>query len=148
MLDTMHIGINIQLFMENGKNIAKDLITNGYGASSSGGSFNTVLSDLVTQHLNKETKGDVGPFRSGYIRHPYSKKIDKTYMFTARCEHFTTGQEIDKEVVDGLFRAELVGNKHFEAFLLEKLLEDKRSFFEPLLVVRRFAKLLVYLLTN
>ena len=76
------------------------------------------------------------------------KKSTKTYMFTARFKHFTTGQEIDKEVVDGLFRAEEVGNKHFEAFLLEKLLEDKRSFFEPLLVVRRFAKLLVYLLTN
>ena len=51
-------------------------------------------------------------------------------MFTARCKHVTTGREIDKEVVDGLFHAEEVGNKHFEAFLLEKLVEDKKSFFE------------------
>ena len=37
---------------------------------------------------------------------------------------------IDREVVDDLFHAEKVGNKHFKDFL-EKLVEDKKSFFEP-----------------
>ena len=41
------------------------------------------------------------------------KKLTKNYIFTARCEHFTTGREIDKEVVDEPFHAEEVGNKYF-----------------------------------
>ena len=45
-------------------------------------------------------------------------KSTKTYIFTARCERFTTGQETDEEIVDGLFHAEEVGNKYSEAFLL------------------------------
>ena len=53
----------------------------------------------------------------------------KTYIFTAWCEHFTTDQEINK-VVDGFFHTKKVGNKHFEAYLLEKLVEDKKSFFQ------------------
>ena len=62
----------------------------------------------------------VSPFRSGYIRHPYSKKkIEKKYIFTAGCEHFATSREIDKEVVDGLCHGEEVGNKYFKAFLLK-----------------------------
>ena len=42
-----------------------------------------------------------------------------------------TGREYNKEVVDGLFHAEEIGNKHFEAFFLGKLAEDKKYFFEP-----------------
>ena len=80
-------------------------------------------------------------------------------------EHFTTSQEIDKEVVDSSFHAEEVGNKYFEAFLPEMSEEDKKPFFwpffraslitdnemkkaflKPLLLVKEFAKLLVYLL--
>ena len=71
---------------------------------------------LATQYLNKETKGTDGQFLSGY---------------TARCEHFTTRREFDKEAVDGLFQAEEAGNKYLEAFLREKLVEDKKSFFQP-----------------
>ena len=48
------------------KSVAKDVISNGYGASSSGESFSTIHGDLVTEHFNKETKGTAGPFRSGY----------------------------------------------------------------------------------
>ena len=43
---------------------------------------------------------------------------------------FPNGRKIDKEVIDGLFHAEEVENKHFEAFLLEKLVQDKKSFFQ------------------
>ena len=42
-----------------------------------------------------------------------------------------TGQEIDKEVVDGLLQTEEVEKKHFKTFLQDKLAEDKKSFFEP-----------------
>ena len=45
------------------------------------------------------------------------KRSIKTYIFTARDEHFTTDQEIDY--------------RYFEAFLLETLVEDKKSFFKP-----------------
>ena len=89
------------------------MITNGYGASSYGGSFYTFHWDLATQYLNKETNGTVGPFRSGYVR----QKSTKTCIFITRCEGFTTGQEIDF--------------KYFEAFFLETLVEDKKLFFEP-----------------
>ena len=84
---------------------------------------------MATQYLNIEKKGTVGPFCSGYIRHPYSKKIDKNLYIHNKMEHFTTSREIDKEVVDGSFHAEEVGNKHFEAFLPEKSVEDKKPFF-------------------
>ena len=59
------------------------------------------------------------------------KKLTKNYIFTGRCKHFTTGREIDKEVVDELFHAEEVGNKYFQGFLQDKLGEGKKSFFEP-----------------
>ena len=59
------------------------------------------------------------------------KKSTKTYIFTARCKYFTTGREIDKEYVDGLFHAEEVGNKHFEVHVQEKLVEDNKSYFQP-----------------
>ena len=83
------------------------------------------------------------------------------------CDNFTTGRKIDKEVVYGFLHAEKVGNKHFEAFLLDKLVENKISFFEPFYkarlitgnekkkkflkrfsVVKEFVKFLVYLLTK
>ena len=54
-----------------------------YSASGSGVSFITVHihhcshSDLAAHYLNKETKRTVGLFRSSFIRHPYSKRIDK-----------------------------------------------------------------------
>ena len=40
-----------------------------------------------------------------------------------------TGREI-KEAVDSFLHVEEVGNKHFDAFLQSKLVEDKKSFFE------------------
>ena len=55
----------------------KDLITNGYGSSSSGASLDAIHWDLATLYLNKETKGTVDPFGLGCIRDPYNKKIDK-----------------------------------------------------------------------
>ena len=58
------------------------------------------------------------------------RKLPKTYIFTARCKNFTTVQEIKSDVVDGLFQAEEVGNKHFTALLLETLVKDQKSFFE------------------
>ena len=57
--------------------------------------------------------------------------MTETYIFTARCKHFTTGREIGKEVVDGLFHEEDVGNKLSKAFLRETLVEDKKSLLEP-----------------
>ena len=48
------------------------------------------------------------------------KKSTKTYIFAAanikRCKHFTTGREIDKEVVDGLFHPEEVGTNILRLF--------------------------------
>ena len=38
------------------KSIVKDLITNGYGASRSAGSFNTIHGDLATQYFHKNLK--------------------------------------------------------------------------------------------
>lgn len=49
----------------------------------------------------------------------------------ARSEHFKTGREIDKEVFDGFLHAEEVGNNRFDTFLIDRLVEDKKSFFEP-----------------
>ena len=67
-----HVYLNNILKRE--KSIVKDLITNGYGASSSGDLFSTIYWDLPTQYLDKETKGTVCPFHSGYIKHPYNNK--------------------------------------------------------------------------
>ena len=58
------------------------------------------------------------------------KNSTKTYTFTARYKPFTTGRKIDKQVVDDLFHGEKIGNKHFEASLLEKLLQNKNPVFE------------------
>ena len=62
--------------------------------------FSTIHWGLATQSLNKETKGTVDSFRSGIH---IVKKSTKAYIFTARCEHFSTGPEIDKKVADGFF---------------------------------------------
>ena len=71
-----HVYLNNLLRRE--KSIAKDLITNGYNGSSSGGSFSTIHWDLAAQYLNKETKGTVGSFGSGYIRNPYIHTVKKS----------------------------------------------------------------------
>ena len=73
----------------------------------SGGLFSTIHLDLATQYINKQTEGMLA------IWHSYSAKLDKTYIFTARCEHFTTGWEIDKEVVDGFPHAVEFGSLSF-----------------------------------
>ena len=114
----------------------KDLITNWYVASS-GSSFNTIHRVLATHHLetkSKETKGSVSSFQSGFIRHLYSKKIDKNLHIHSKMRtfHSTAGREIDKEVIDGIFHAEEIGNKSFEAFSLENLVEHKNSFLNNL----------------
>ena len=49
------------------------------------------------------------------------KKLTKIYIFTARCKNFTTCREIDKEVADGFFHAEEVGNQTFLGFSLRKV---------------------------
>ena len=51
-------------------------------------------------------KGTVCPYHSGYIRHPYGKKTSRSLHIHSK---ITTGREIDKEVVDGLFHPEKVG---------------------------------------
>ena len=85
-------------------------------------------------------------------------QVNNFCTFKVRCEHFTTGWEIDKEVVDGLVHVEEVGNKHSEAFLQGSLAEDKKSFFHSFYKDkevfkihqswRRFVKLLVSLSTK
>lgn len=76
--------------MHGGESIEKDLITNRYSVSSSGGSFNNlgvhlIHRDLTTHYFNKEKKRTLGPFHKDYIRHLYSKKNrQKVHLFTAR----------------------------------------------------------------
>ena len=70
-------------------------------------------------NISKETKELLTRFARAISDIHTGKKSTKSYIFAARWEHFTTGREIDKEVVDGLFHAEEVGNKYFKAFLLE-----------------------------
>ena len=65
-----------------------------YSASGSGVSFITVHihhcshSDLAAHYLNKETKRTVGLFRSSFIRHPYSKRIDKNWHIHSKIRTF------------------------------------------------------------
>ena len=93
-------------------------------------------------------------------------QVNSFCTFKVRCEHLTTGWEIDKEVVDGLVHVEEVGNKHSEAFLQGSLADDKKSFFHSFYKARlnwkwkdkqvfkthqswrRFVKLLVSFLTK
>ena len=73
--------------MRKDKSIAKDLISSGYSAWSSGDSVSTIHENLVTEHFNKETKETAGPFRSGYSIDIYAvNKWIKLPIFTARCE--------------------------------------------------------------
>ena len=64
------------------KSIAKDLISDGYGASKSGDSFSTIHGDLVTGHFNKETNGTAGLFRSAYSTdiYPVNKWIKTSHI--------------------------------------------------------------------
>ena len=58
------------------------------------------------------------------------RKLKKLLAHFAQAKHFITGREIDKEVADGFFHGEEVGNKHFDYFYLDKLVKDKKSFFQ------------------
>ena len=58
------------------------------------------------------------------------RKLKELLAHFAQAKHFITGREIDKEVVDGFFHAEEVGNKRFDYFYLDKLVKDKKSFFQ------------------
>ena len=59
----------------------------------------------------------------------HTVKNQKTITYSHQdASHFSTGWEIDMEVVDGLIHAEEFEKKHYEAFLLKKLVEDKKSF--------------------
>ena len=44
----------------------RDLLIYGFGTSLTGSSFSGLHGDLLTELFNKETKGNAGPFRSGY----------------------------------------------------------------------------------
>ena len=77
---------------------------------------------MATQYLKL-----LAHFTQAINRHPYSKKINKNIHIHSKT-HFTTGREIDKEVVDDLFPAEEVGNKHFKYFLGKLVME--KSLFE------------------
>ena len=73
------------------KNIAKDSITNGYGALDSGDSLNTIHWDLATQYLNKETKRTVEHIETimrGAIMSPNSKKIDRNLHIHSQMQTF------------------------------------------------------------
>ena len=96
-----------------------------------GSSFSAIHWDLATQFFNKKRRGTVDPFHSGYIRHSYSYKIDKLHTFATRWEDFTVDPEVDKEIADGLLHREEAEKEYFEAFLQDKLVEDKIPFFEP-----------------
>ena len=76
----------------------------------------------------KKRKKLLTHFTQAINRHRYSKKIGKNIHIHSKT-HFTTGREIDKEVVDDLFPVEEVGNKHFEYFP-DKFVMNKKSLFE------------------
>ena len=50
--------------------------------------------------------------------------------------NLTTGREIDGKLIDGLLQAEEVRNKRFIAFVQYRLVEGKKSFFEPICKVK------------
>ena len=130
------------------------MITNGYGASSAGSSFSTIYW-LLNISVKKQRELLV-----------HTIQVNNFCTFKVRCVHFTTGWEIDKEVVDGLVHVKEVGNKHSEAFLQDSLAQDKKSFFDSFYKTRlnwkwkgkeifkthqswrSFVKLLVSLLTK
>ena len=50
--------------------------------------------------------------------------------------NLTTGREIDREVIDVLLHVEEVGNKRLIAFVQDRLVKGKKSFFEPICKVK------------
>ena len=58
------------LLLTNLKNDSDDaynnLVSHGFGCTTTRGRFSTKHGDLETEHFNRETKGTAGPFRSGY----------------------------------------------------------------------------------
>ena len=83
--------VNLNNLLRGEKSILKNLITNGCGAWSSGGSFSTIHWDLAVQYLSKWTEGTVDSFRTDYIRHPYRKKIDKNLYIHSKMRTFCNG---------------------------------------------------------
>ena len=67
-------------------------------------------------NISKETKELLTHFARAISDIHIVKKSTKSYIFAARWEHFTTGREIDKEVVDGLFHPEEVGTNILRLF--------------------------------
>ena len=106
--------------MKREKSIAKDLTTDRYGAVVLG--FHSIpFTEIwpLSISLKKQKK------LLAHFTHAVKKSTKTYYIFTARYEHFTTGQEIDKEVVDGLVHEKEVGNKHLDTFLLVKVEDEK-----------------------
>lgn len=98
-----HVYLNNLLRRE--KSIVKDLITNGYGAWSSGTSLSSICWEWAASYLNKKRK----ELLTNSVQAIYTisdiravKKLKTTHIFTVRYKHFTTCREIHKEVVDGL----------------------------------------------
>ena len=94
--------------MRTHKSIAKDLITNVYGASSSGDSFSVIHGDLVIEHFNKETKGTAGRFCSDYSTdiHAINKWIKTSHIHSKNMNNvekklnvFTS--QVHKEITPG-----------------------------------------------
>ena len=56
-----------RLKIEN-KEAYDDLVTKGFGASTTGEPFSSIHGDLITEYFNRTTKGTAGPFRAGYSR--------------------------------------------------------------------------------
>ena len=55
-----------------------DLLRYRFRAPSSGDgdpTFSKIHGDLITEHFSKESKGRIGPFRSGYISHRYKRTV-------------------------------------------------------------------------
>ena len=98
---------NISLFFNNSQK---------YGASSSEDSFSTFSKIWLINISVKKWKELFAHITQAISDIHTVKKPAEAYIFTARLKHLTTGPEIDKEVVDGLFHAEEVGNIHFQAF--------------------------------
>ena len=120
MLGTIRIRIYLNNLLKREKSIAKDLTTDRYGAVVLG--FHPMpFTEIwpLSISLKKQKK------LLAHFTHAVKKSTKTYYIFTARYEHFTTGQEIDKEVVDGLFHEKEVGNKHLDTFLLEKVEDEK-----------------------
>lgn len=107
MLGTIRIRIYLNNLLKREKSIAKDLTTDRYGAVVLG--FHSMpFTEIwpLSISLKKQKK------LLAHFTHAVKKSTKTYYIFTARYEHFTTGQEIDKEVVDVLLNAEEVGKNY------------------------------------